>query len=121
MIDHVSIRVGDFEKSKKFYVALLGILSYTVHVEGEGKVGLRADDGSSVWIRKEDLVTKGMHFAFRASSKDIVDEFHKTGIAAGGVDNGKPGTRPHRGEQYIAFILDPDGNNIEVIYNPSAE
>jgi len=119
MIDHVSVRASNFEKSKKFYTSLLGVLSYEIHVKGDGKIGFRAPDGSSVWVRKDDFVTKGMHVAFRASSKAVVDDFHTAGLAAGGTDNGKPGVRSHRGEQYIAFILDPDGNNIEIVYDPS--
>lgn len=118
MIDHVSIRVSDFEKSRKFYGAILGVLDYKVIREDEGKIGYLGPGNASVWIRKDNFVSSGVHVAFRAPNQETVDRFHEIGLAAGGSDNGKPGTRSHRGEQYIAFVLDPDGNNIEVVHQP---
>src|SRR3989344_5648941 len=118
MIDHVSIRVSDFEKSKKFYGAILGVLGYKVIREDEGRIGYRDPGNISVWIRKDDFVSIGVHVAFRAPDQAAVDRFYATGLEMGGKDNGKPGARPHRGEQYVAFVLDPDGNNIEITHNP---
>lgn len=121
MIDHVSVRVRDFEKSKKFYSAVLEVVRYRTYLEDKNKIGFWSADGSSVWIRKDNFVTQGMHFAFRALNKEEVETFYNIGLENGGRDNGKPGTRPHRGIQYLAFILDPDGNNMEIVYDPAVK
>ncbi|MBI3120203.1 MAG: VOC family protein [Candidatus Kerfeldbacteria bacterium] len=116
MIDHVSFRVSDFQRSKKFYSAILGVLGYTIAREAEDKMGFRSPEGAGVWLRKEDYLSQGMHVAFRAKNKEIVERFYKTGLENGGTGNGAPGPRPHREDQYIAFLHDPDGNNIEIVY-----
>lgn len=121
MIDHVSIRVSDFQKSKTFYTAILGVLGYTIAREAENKMGFWGPGNAGVWLRKEDFVSSGLHVAFRAQDKETVDRCYQTGLENGGTDNGAPGTRDHREDQYIAFLHDPDGNNIEIVYRPNVK
>ncbi len=119
MIDHVSFRVSDFQRSKQFYTAILEVLGYAVAREAENKMGFKGPGDAGVWLRKEDFLSQGVHVAFRAKDKDTVDRFYQTGLKNGGTDNGAPGPRPHREDQYIAFVHDPDGNNVEIVYRPS--
>ncbi|MBI4094859.1 MAG: VOC family protein [Candidatus Liptonbacteria bacterium] len=121
MIDHISLRVSDLAQSKKFYGAVLGALGYQLFREGDGFVSYKGREGTSVWLRMQEYVTRGAHVAFRAPERAAVERAYEAGLTAGGKDNGKPGTRPHRGEQYIAFIVDPDGTNIEILYNPDGK
>ena len=115
MIDHVSIRVSDMGKSKKFYTAALSTVGYVLESEDSSYAGFRAVDGSSLWLVKEDYVTHGAHVAFPVASEEAVQNFYDTAIAAGGTDNGAPGPRPEYGDYYGGFVKDMDGNNIEAV------
>jgi catechol 2,3-dioxygenase-like lactoylglutathione lyase family enzyme len=116
LFDHVHLRVADVEASKRFYSAVftsLGLPSVLV----EGKDFFYADE---LFVDKAtDYITR-VHIAFQAASRDIVNAFHKAALAAGGRDNGAPGERPYHPGYYGAFVLDPDGNNIEAVYHGPA-
>jgi catechol 2,3-dioxygenase-like lactoylglutathione lyase family enzyme len=115
MIDHLMVRVRDFERSKKFYLAALAPLGYSVIMEFPGMCGFGEQGKPDFWIAQSDQATPA-HVAFAATSRKQVDEFHRAALAAGGEDNGPPGLRkdyhPH---YYGAFVFDPDRHNIEVV------
>lgn len=118
MIDHVTFGVSDFARSCAFYdlaFAPLGIrrlATFRVHVDVAGY----GDDRPWFWIADEDATRGKLHVALAAASRALVDTFHVAALEAGGRDNGAPGLRPHYGPDYYgAFVLDPDGNNIEAV------
>ena len=123
MLDHVGLAVSDIEKSRVFYqkaLSPLGImLLYDITAEqtdGEAYVGFGEDQKPYFWIGTGKQAHGGLHVAFTAADRETVDAFHKAALAAGGRDNGAPGLRPHYHENYYgAFVLDPDGNNIEAV------
>lgn len=113
MIDHISICVSDIEKSKAFYEAALKPAGYQVQGEFPGSVLLGAESGGSIWLLEKEL--SKIHVAFTGTRADV-DAFHEAAMATGGTDHGAPGIRPDYHENYYAaFVLDPDGNNIEVV------
>ena len=114
MIDHVSVRTADLARSRAFYEAALAPLGYEIVFEFEGAVGLGAGGFPDFWIGTDEP-SRNVHVAFRCD-RAAVDAFHAAALAAGGIDNGAPGPRPHYHENYYgAFVLDPDGNNIEAV------
>lgn len=119
MIDHVSVRVRDIRKSKAFFAAALAPLGYEVLMEFEGSVGLGADKKPDLWLaagKQEPL-----HLAFSAKDRKAVDAFYAAAIKAGGKDNGKPGIRKdYHPNYYGAFVIDPDGHNIEAVCHKPA-
>ena len=123
MFDHVGIAVTEFERSKRFYTAALAPLSITLIMEvtpeqtGLGShAGFGADGKAFFWIGNQGRPLTGLHVAFTATSRQQVDEFHRAALRIGGRDNGAPGLRPHYHESYYgAFVLDPDGNNVEAV------
>ncbi len=124
MLDHIVINVSDLDCSKKFYSAALAPLNYEMCKEfkeaaGFGVIaghGKSEDPGGDFWIAKGVPQNPRIHFAFNAANRLIVDEFYKCALAAGGNDNGPPGLRPqYHKNYYAAFILDPDGYNIEAV------
>ncbi len=121
MIDHVSLRVSDFERSMAFYRRALAPLGYAVIVEFPGAAGMGVDGKPDFWVTKaEGTPVTTTHLAFLARDRKTVDAFFEAAVAAGGKDNGAPGPRAiyHPG-YYGAFVLDPDGHNIEaVIHKP---
>ena len=121
MIDHVGVRVQDFSRLLDFYRAALAPIGYQVIMEYPGAAGLGAQGKPDLWIMQTDKTTHPTHVAL-SSSRDRIDAFHAAGLAAGGSDNGPAGLRadyhPH---YYAAFILDPEGNNIEVVCHESPE
>jgi catechol 2,3-dioxygenase-like lactoylglutathione lyase family enzyme len=127
MLDHTGIVVTDLSKARPFYDAVakaLGLGIATPHKDffllgrGPGQIPylwigtLRP----SYWIEGSRAGINQMHVAFAAKDKAMVEEFHRAAIAAGGRDNGKPGPREGAESYYGAFVLDPDGNNIEACY-----
>src|SRR5215217_5885677 len=123
MIAHIGIIVSDIERSKKFYSAALGPIGYQMVREygvtptravasaGFGE-RLRAD----LWIYHGDPGRVQTHIAFEVNKYSLVDSFYEAALAAGGKDNGKPGPRPkYSANYYGAFVLDPDGYNIEAV------
>jgi catechol 2,3-dioxygenase-like lactoylglutathione lyase family enzyme len=116
-IDHVTIKVKDLAKAKAFYEAALKPLDYAVVMDWEGKfVGLGVGGKPDLWLALYDVTAPPAHVAIVAGNKARVDAFHDAALKAGGKDNGAPGTRAeyHPG-YYGAFILDPEGNNIEAV------
>jgi catechol 2,3-dioxygenase-like lactoylglutathione lyase family enzyme len=129
MIDHLGIVVSDFDASLAFYdqaLAPLGAkLLMTVPAEYTGgvKVGGYGRDRPVFWLREGQDTGPGRHVAFTANSRAEVDAFHEAALAAGGRDNGAPGIRAHYHPNYYgAFVIDPDGNNIEAVcHKPQGE
>ena len=117
MIDHTGVTVSDVGKSKTFYSAALGPLGYGIIMEFEGVgVGFGVPPKPDFWIGQGKPNVPPIHVAFRADSRTQVDAFYKAAMAAGGRDNGAPGPRPHyHANYYGAFVLDPDGHNIEAV------
>ena len=117
MLDHLKIYVSDVERSRAFYERALAPLGYSVLMEpAPGVVGMGRDGKPDFWLQHGKPTT--CHVAFAAPSTDVVDAFHAAALAAGGSDNGPPGMRPqyHPG-YYGAFVLDPDGNNVEAVFH----
>ena len=113
-IDHLWLRVSDLDESRRFYEAIAPYAGYEPRGPHDFGVGFAGPGGSFSLIRGEP--TENAHIAFAASDNATVDAFHETALASGYRDNGPPGERPvyHPG-YYGAFVLDPDGNNIEVV------
>lgn len=122
LIDHVQLVVTDLERSKTFYRAVLDVLG--VPLAGEGADYFWADElvvSTAASPAAAGAFTGRVHLAFQAPDRDVVDRFHREGLAAGGRDNGAPGPRPYHPQYYAAFLLDPDGNNIEAVHHGPAE
>ncbi len=125
MIDHMGIPVTDHAKAHEFYLAALAPLDIAVVMEVTAEqTGDKAHTGFGnngkpfFWISEceKGMSLPGLHVAFTAATRDLVDAFYHAALAAGGRDNGAPGLRPHYHENYYgAFILDLDGNNIEAV------
>ena len=128
MLNHTGIAVSDLNKSKAFYVNALGPLSISLVMEvtaeqtGDGAhAGFGKDGKPFFWIGSGGRPSGPAHFAFTAKSRDEVVAFHRAALAAGGKDNGPPGLRPHyHANYYGAFVVDPDGNNIEAVCHSAA-
>ena len=128
MLDHIGFAVSNLKVSRVFYEKALKPLGIRVVMEvtpemtgtEDSHIGMGVDRPFFWFGTGKNRVT-GVHVAFTAESRKIVDEFHAAGIAAGGKDNGKPGVRPHYHENYYgAFVFDPDGNNIEAVCHKPA-
>jgi catechol 2,3-dioxygenase-like lactoylglutathione lyase family enzyme len=117
MIDHIGFDVRDYEASKRFYQEALAPLGYELLMEFEGGVaGFGRQGKPDFWIATRGEAQTGIHVAFVTSDRATVDRFHETALAAGGADNGPPGPRPLYHEHYYgAYVLDPDGNNVEAV------
>ncbi|RYE81644.1 MAG: VOC family protein [Myxococcales bacterium] len=118
MIDHVSLVISSLDRTLAFYRAALGPLGYEVVMQpAPGVAGMGANGKPDLWFaEKPDGVTTTNHLALVAGSRTTVDAFHAAALAAGARDNGPPGVRPHyHPNYYAAFVLDPDGHNLEVV------
>lgn len=122
LIDHLQLVVNDLAAAKRFYLAALAALE--IPMGGEGDDYFWADE---LFVSSKDSpaaqghATGRGHFAFQAKSRDQVDAFHAAAVAAGGRDNGAPGPRPYHPGYYAAFVLDPDGNNVEAVFHGPAQ
>jgi catechol 2,3-dioxygenase-like lactoylglutathione lyase family enzyme len=114
-IDHVHLRVRDLDASRRFYEAALGALGRTVN---PGEEFFWSDE---LFVSADEPPTEHLHVAFQADGEDAVARFHAAAIAAGGRDNGPPGERTYHPGYYAAFVLDPDGNNVEAVFHGPAE
>jgi catechol 2,3-dioxygenase-like lactoylglutathione lyase family enzyme len=112
MIDHLHLRVADLEASRRFYKAVLGAVG--IPLLRDAPDHFAADE---LYVDAADDYTSRLHMAFQTSERGDVDRFHAAGLAAGGRDNGGPGERPYHRRYYAAFLLDPDGNNIEAVHH----
>lgn len=123
MLDHIGFSVSNMKVSRVFYEKALKPLGIAPVMEVKPEMTGTSDSHVGFgtgrpffWIGTGGKVSVGTHVAFAAQSRKTVDEFHAAALAAGGRDNGKPGLRPHYHENYYgAFVLDPDGNNIEAV------
>ncbi|WP_407166893.1 VOC family protein [Bradyrhizobium sp. ORS 111] len=117
MLDHVTLGVRDVERSKAFYDEALRSLGISrLYAEGNRFAGYGIRPKAFFWIGERNVMQTGAHIAFTASDRATVDRFYEDAIKAGGRDNGRPGIRPHyHANYYGAFVLDPDGHNIEAV------
>ncbi|MGD2132556.1 MAG: VOC family protein [Maricaulaceae bacterium] len=128
MLDHIGIKVSDYPRAKAFYDKALAPLGFVTIMEfehegvqyaGLGKApgtGEPAAGQPTFWFNGADQTSAPLHVAFPAKTRADVDAFYEAAMAAGGTDNGPPGLRPHYHEHYYgAFVLDPDGHNIEAV------
>jgi len=128
MIDHIGVGVSDFGASKAFYRQALGAIGYQLVLEvGAALTGSVDFAGFGVppkpdfWISSGGANVPPIHVAFRVERRAQVDAFYRAALAAGGRDNGAPGLRPHYHPNYYgAFVLDPDGHNIEAVCHQPA-
>jgi catechol 2,3-dioxygenase-like lactoylglutathione lyase family enzyme len=123
MIDHTGLEISHPAKSRAFYEKALAPLGYKLmmevpkqYTEGLAVLGFGVPPKPDFWVIEGTPNEPRVHVAFRAENRNQVDEFYKAALAAGGKDNGAPGLRPEYHENYYgAFVLDPDGHNIEAV------
>ena len=119
MLDHVGFAVQDYERSKAFYEKALTPLGFTLMMEPAGEAAGFGKGGGrpSLWIEAQGEAVQGrLHIALTAAARAQVDAFHAVAVEAGGTDNGAPGVRDmYHADYYGAYVLDPDGNNIEAV------
>lgn len=111
LIDHISLVVADYEACRRFYAAVLEVLGVHI-VDGEGY--FFADE---LFVSPGEPKTGRVHLAFQARDAEMVRRFHAAALAAGERDNGAPGPRSYHPGYFAAFVLDPEGNNIEAVYH----
>jgi len=116
IIDHIGLAVGDAERTFEFYRQALAPLGIGPVMEHGGWHGFGRDGKPEFWFGIGRAVQSPMHIAFAARSRSEVDAFHAAALAAGGRDNGAPGLRPeYHPDYYGAFVIDPDGHNVEAV------
>lgn len=121
MFDHLGFGVTDYDASKAFFVAALKPLGIGIVMEGPWGVGIGPPGKPSLWLTKTDEKPAHLHIAFCAENRALVDAFYAAAIAAGGKDNGKPGLRPeYHANYYGAFVIGPDGHNVEAVCHKAA-
>ena len=117
LFDHVKLPVRDIARSRAFYERAMQPFGVRV-VESSQGPGFTIDDREDFWIIEQEMAAASVHIAFAAPDRETVDAFHAAAVEAGGVDNGRPGLRPHyHSGYYAAFVLDPDGNNVEAVFH----
>ena len=122
LIDHVHLVVRDLEASKKFYSAIFEVLGVPPHEKvAPGTFGYDELYVSTTEHSASKELTGRIHLAFATRDKALVEKAYKAGVAAGGKDNGAPGDRPYHPGYYAGFLLDPDGNNIEIVFHGEAK
>ena len=116
IIDHIGLVVSNYDKSKAFYLQCLAPLNIELVMEVEGWAGFGKNQKPEFWFGPEGEAHKPMHIAFSAESRERVKQFYEAALRAGGKDNGAPGIREiYHSNYYGAFVLDPDGHNIEAV------
>jgi catechol 2,3-dioxygenase-like lactoylglutathione lyase family enzyme len=124
ILDHIEFAVADVERSRRFYEEALRPFGMTVIVHvgpersrtGGTRYGLGRDGYPRIWFHDGEAPGSPIHLALATADRHVVDAFHQAAIAAGGMDNGAPGVREHyHPDYYAAFVLDPDGNNVEAV------
>jgi len=122
LIDHIHLVVKDLAASRRFYEAVLKVLD--IPIGGSAETHFWADElfvSTADSPEAQGKLTGRHHLAFQAKDRATVDAFYKAGLAAGGKDNGAPGERRYHPGYYAAFLLDPDGNNIEAVFHGEAK
>ena len=122
MFDHIGVGVSDLKASKAFFLRALAPLGVAVVMEVSDAVGLGREQKPSLWLGATEGKPPPLHIAFAADNRSQVDEFYHEAVAAGGKDNGPPGIRPqYHANYYAAFVIGPDGHNIEAVcHRPAA-
>ena len=122
MYDHLSLKVKDYKKSKRFYEKALEPLGYTLQGEYDGNTaGFGPGKSTALWISQGTTASSGVHLAFASPSRTAVKSFYTAAMEAGGRDNGGPGVRENYAPTYYAaFVFDPDGNNVEAVCHAKA-
>jgi catechol 2,3-dioxygenase-like lactoylglutathione lyase family enzyme len=121
MIAHTTLPVSNYAKSKAFYSDVLSSLGYRNNMEYGESAGFNDGKNTDFWINKEKAVVP-LHLAFQAKDRKQVEAFYNAALKAGAKDNGGPGYRDYAPGYFAAFVLDPDGNNIEAVwFDPSKE
>jgi catechol 2,3-dioxygenase-like lactoylglutathione lyase family enzyme len=122
MFDHVGFGVTNLAESKAFYLKALQPLGVSVAMEGPYGVGMGQNNKPSLWLFETKEHPAQLHIAFKAQTRKQVDEFYRAAMSAGGKDNGPPGLRPHyHANYYGAFVIGPDGHNVEAVcHRPEA-
>jgi len=120
MYDHIGLKVKDLDASVRFYTAALAPLGHVLCSSDAASAGLGPSGAAALWLLAAKQATKQVtgtaHVAFRAANRKAVDAFYQRGISAGGRDNGGPGLRlDYSPTYYAAFLIDPDGNNVEAV------
>lgn len=118
MFDHIGLHVADMDASVRFFTAALAPLGHVLCSRDDTVASFGPPNRPSLWLYPAPgKAISGVHLAFQAVDRSAVDRFHAAGLAAGGHDHGGPGLRPHyRPTYYGAFLLDPDGNNVEAVH-----
>ena len=120
MFDHIGIGVSNLEASKAFFLQALAPLGVEVVMDVSDAVGLGSNRKPSLWLGSTTTTPAPLHLAFVAETRGQVDDFYRRALAAGGKDNGPPGLRPHyHANYYAAFVIGPDGHNIEAVCHQS--
>jgi catechol 2,3-dioxygenase-like lactoylglutathione lyase family enzyme len=122
LIDHIQLVVRDLSASQKFYAAIFEVLN--IPIAGQGDDYFWADElfvSTKESEAAQGKLTGRHHLAFQAQDRAMVDAFYNAALAHGGTDNGQPGERAYHPGYYAAFVLDPDGNNIEAVYHGEAK
>jgi catechol 2,3-dioxygenase-like lactoylglutathione lyase family enzyme len=122
VFDHVGIGVSNLKASKTFFLEALAPIGMGAVMEVSDAVGLGQGRKPSFWLGQSDVQPAPLHLAFTAQTRAQVDEFYRRALASGGKDNGPPGLRPHyHAHYYAAFVIGPDGHNVEVVcHDPQA-
>ena len=122
MFDHLGFGVTDYTASKAFFLQSLQPLGIDIVMEGEHGLGLGPKGKPSLWLLQTSEKPTPLHLAFTAESRQQVQDFHRAALGAGGKDNGAPGLRPHYHPNYYgAFVIGPDGHNVEAVcHRPEA-
>lgn len=122
MFDHIGLGVTNYEASKAFFLKALEPLGIGAVMEGEYGIGIGPQGKPSLWLHQSSDKPAPLHLAFAAANRQQVQAFHRAALEAGGKDNGAPGLRPHyHANYYGAFVIGPDGHNVEAVcHKPEA-